>query len=140
MDKSTLLTASTRTLHPARTLALTNARQCPGIEFTDGEIVFDGAETYTSASTELCYLGTSTDGSTPTDLVEEFDCEAYSETAPTSNDLPILVIDTQEIKSWDFGSGGGFSCPTQMVRNNVGGTARSSTGLSILWSARFGSV
>ncbi|CAN0143517.1 unnamed protein product, partial [Ectocarpus fasciculatus] len=39
------------------------AVSCPGIEFTDGEVVFDGGETYTPPSDELCYLGTSTDGS-----------------------------------------------------------------------------
>ncbi|CAB1098144.1 unnamed protein product [Ectocarpus sp. CCAP 1310/34] len=116
------------------------AVSCPGIEFTDGEVVFDGGETYTSASTELCYFGTSIDGSTPTDLVEEFNCEAYSETAPTSNDLPILVIDTQEIKSWDFGSGGGFSCPTQMIVYVTGGgelTVTSSAASTTIDNARF---
>ncbi|CAM9568983.1 unnamed protein product, partial [Ectocarpus fasciculatus] len=113
---------------------------CPGIEFTDGEVVFDGGETYTPPSDELCYLGTSTDGSTLTDLVEEFDCEAYAATAPTVNDLPVLVLNTQEIKSWDFGSGGGFSCPTQMIVYVTGGgdlTVTSSAASSTIDNARF---
>ncbi|CAM9636886.1 unnamed protein product [Ectocarpus fasciculatus] len=121
------------------------AISCPGIEFSDdefsdGEVVFDGGEIYTQSSDELCYLGTTIDGSTLTDLVEEFDCEAYSATAPTVNDLPMLVLNTREIKSWDFGSGGGFSCPTQMIVYVTGGgelTVTSSAASTTINNARF---
>lgn len=108
---------------PAQQSAPCNSlvRQCPGINFIVGDdggaIIFDGGETYTESGRELCYLGSENDPTgTPVDIVEEFDCDTYSATAPLTNEHPYLVLDTAAVKSWDFGSGGGFSCGTQLVR------------------------
>ena len=64
--------------------------QCPGINYESteesGVVEFTDGETYDAASQELCYLGSDT-ASTPVDLVEDFDCESYVETAPTSDCL-----------------------------------------------------
>lgn len=94
--------------------------QCPGINFVGGSVKFEGGETYTTGTTELCYLGSEAGPTAPVDVVEEFDCEAYSASAPTTNEHPYLVLDSALVKSWDFGSGGGFSCDTQLVRGGGG--------------------
>lgn len=90
--------------------------QCPGIQFLSGEVEFTDGATYNTASRALCYLGSQT--ATPVDLVEEFDCKSYLETAPRTPDGdPYLVIDTRETKTWNLGSSitGGFSCPINLV-------------------------
>lgn len=94
--------------------------QCPGINYESteesGVVEFTDGETYDAASQELCYLGSDT-ASTPVDLVEDFDCESYVETAPTSDGYPYLVINTRETKTWNLGTSitGGLSCPEQLV-------------------------
>ncbi|CAM9648236.1 unnamed protein product [Pylaiella littoralis] len=107
---------------------------CPGFNIVEGEVVFDEGETFTAGTKDLCYFGNDATGSAPVDLVEEFDCEAYSAIAPVTNEHPYLVLDTAAVKSWDFGSGGGFSCDTQLIVYVTGGeeltvtsTAASST-------------
>ena len=79
------------------------------VEFTDGV-------TYNTVSEELCYLGSQATA-TPVDLVENFDCESYVQTAPRTDDFPYLVIDTMETKTWNLGTSvtGGLSCPEQLV-------------------------
>ncbi|CAM9959551.1 unnamed protein product [Pylaiella littoralis] len=94
---------------------------CPGFNILEGEVVFEGGETFTAGTRDLCYLGYDTTGSVPEDLVEEFDCEAYSVTAPVYHEHPYLVLDTAAVKSWDFESGGGFSCDTQLIVYVTGG-------------------
>lgn len=79
-------------------------------------MVFEGGETYTAATKELCYLGSEAGTTTRVDVAEEFDCDAYSSSAPMANEHPYLVLDSALVKSWDFGSSGGFSCDTQLVR------------------------
>lgn len=94
--------------------------QCPGIHYDiseeSGVVVFTGGATFNTASEELCYLGSETT-STPVDLVEDFDCESYVETAPRTDDYPYLVINTRETKTWNLGTSitGGLSCPEQLV-------------------------
>lgn len=66
------------------------------IEFTDGA-------TYNTVNEELCYLGSQTT-STRVDLVENFECESYVETAPRTDDYPYLVINTMDTKTWDLGT------------------------------------
>lgn len=94
--------------------------QCPGINFDGGSVKFEGGETFTTGTKELCYLGAETGSTTPVDVAEEFDCEAYSGSAPTINDHPYFVLDSALVKSWDFGSGGGFACDTQLVSGGGG--------------------
>lgn len=100
-------------------------QQCPGIHYVSslyeysaetGEVVFTGGSTFDTVSQELCYLGSETT-STPVDVVEDFDCEAYNETAPSTDGYPFLVIDTMKIKTWNLGNSitGGLSCPVQLV-------------------------
>lgn len=108
---------SHRRLETLRTIRSNeNVRQCPGINFVGGSVVFEGGETHTAGSKELCYLGSEAVSTTPVNLAEEFDCAMYSASAPTTNDHPYLVLDSSQVYSWDFGSGGGFSCDTQLVR------------------------
>lgn len=97
--------------------------QCPGINFVGGSVVFEGGETYRAGTKELCYLGSEAGATTPVDVAEEFDCDVYSASAPTTNEHPYLVLDSTMVKSWDFGSGG-FSCDTQLVREGQGGTGK----------------
>ncbi|CAM9912938.1 unnamed protein product [Scytosiphon promiscuus] len=117
---------ATVTLPADANISDNTATLCPGINLVVGDdggaVVFDGGETYSESSKELCYLGLESDPAlTPVDIVEEFDCEAYSSTAPVTNEHPYLVLDTAEVKSWDFGSGGGFSCDTQLIVYVTGG-------------------
>ncbi len=71
------------------------SHQCPGVNFVEGydgwgEVVIEGGETYQAGTKELCYLGRAAD-STPVDIAEEFDCDAYSASAPMTNEHPYLV-------------------------------------------------
>ena len=90
-------------------------QQCPGIEFSSGEVELVDGATYNIARRELCYLGSQT--AAPVDLAEEFDCESYEETAPTTDGHPYLVIDSRETKTWNLGTSftGGLSCPANLV-------------------------
>lgn len=51
------------------------------------------------------------------DVTEDFDCEAYVATTPSSDGYPYLVLDTGDVKTWNLGSSvtGSFSCPEQLV-------------------------
>lgn len=92
-----------------------SSQQCPGIEYLSGEIDFTDGAIFNTASRDLCYLGSQT--ATPVDVVEEFDCESYVETAPTLDGHPYLVINSRETKTWNLGTSitAGFSCPVHLV-------------------------
>lgn len=89
--------------------------QCPVIRYDSGVIELVDGATYNSASRDLCYLGLQ--AATPVDLVEDFDCESYVETAPRMYDLPYFAINSREIKTWNLRTSitGGLSCPEQLV-------------------------
>ncbi len=53
--------------------------------------MIEGGETYQAGTKDLCYLGGAAADSPPVDVAEEFDCDAYSASAPMVNDHPYLV-------------------------------------------------
>jgi len=53
-----------------------------------GQVVFEGGDTYGEPTKELCYLGSEASASTPADIAEEFDCDLYSASAPVTSEYP----------------------------------------------------
>eukprot|EP00903_Cladosiphon_okamuranus_P006518 g6370.t1 len=83
-----------------------------------------------------------------TDVVEEFDCDAYLATAPVNTtvnideDQPYLTLDTKEIKTWNLGTSitEKFTCSEQLLIEVTGGkelTTISTADSAVMSDARF---